>query len=88
MTDGKCENYKYCYMLCLNTHSNYCLPESCPPHYEYNSTGFRCERKIQNQNTRSLKSIIVESLWSLNFVNSSSHLFTFKYISEDEISGD
>ncbi|TYI63446.1 hypothetical protein E1A91_D09G018400v1 [Gossypium mustelinum] len=33
--------------------------DSCPPHYEYNSTGFRCERKIKTQNTHNLKSIIV-----------------------------
>ncbi|KAL1151163.1 hypothetical protein V6Z11_A09G022300 [Gossypium hirsutum] len=46
-------------MLCLNTPSNYCWSDSCPPHYEYNSTGFRCERKIKTQNTRNLKSIIV-----------------------------
>ncbi|TYJ17000.1 hypothetical protein E1A91_A09G020300v1 [Gossypium mustelinum] len=57
--DGKCENYKYCNMLCLNTPSNYCWSDSCPPHYEYNSTGFRCERKIKTQSTRNLKSIIV-----------------------------
>ncbi|KAK5802296.1 hypothetical protein PVK06_029881 [Gossypium arboreum] len=56
--DGKCENYD-CGLLCLNTPSNYCWPESCPPHYEYNSTEFRCERKIQAQNIRNLKSIIV-----------------------------
>ncbi|KAH1092172.1 hypothetical protein J1N35_019429 [Gossypium stocksii] len=59
MTDGKCENYKYCNLLCLNTPSNYCSLKSCPPHYEYNSTGLRCERKIQTQNTHSLKSLIV-----------------------------
>nr|KJB33571.1 hypothetical protein B456_006G018600 [Gossypium raimondii] len=30
-------------MLCLNTPSNYCSSESCPPNpYEYNNTGFRC----------------------------------------------
>ncbi|KAG8482644.1 hypothetical protein CXB51_023995 [Gossypium anomalum] len=46
-------------MLCLNTPSNYCFPESCPPHYEFNSTGFRCERRIQNKNNHSLTSIIV-----------------------------
>ncbi|KAG4128363.1 hypothetical protein ERO13_D09G016516v2, partial [Gossypium hirsutum] len=33
--------------------------ESCPPRYEYNSTGFYCERKVEIQNTRNLKSIIV-----------------------------
>ncbi|KAB2011412.1 hypothetical protein ES319_D09G018200v1 [Gossypium barbadense] len=33
--------------------------ESCPPHYEYNSTELHCELKIQAQNSRSLKSIIV-----------------------------
>ncbi|KAB2064412.1 hypothetical protein ES319_A09G017400v1 [Gossypium barbadense] len=32
---------------------------SCSPHYEFNSTGFRCERKIQTQNNHSLTSIIV-----------------------------
>ncbi|TYG52365.1 hypothetical protein ES288_D09G021500v1 [Gossypium darwinii] len=58
-TDGKCQNYKYCRILCLTTPSYYCSSKSCPPHYEYNSTGFRCERKIQTQNTRSLTSIIV-----------------------------
>ncbi|TYG52352.1 hypothetical protein ES288_D09G020200v1 [Gossypium darwinii] len=57
--DGKCENYNYCSMLCLNTPTNYCWSDSCPPHYEYNSTGFRCERKIKTQNTHNLKSIIV-----------------------------
>ncbi|KAG4128360.1 hypothetical protein ERO13_D09G016375v2, partial [Gossypium hirsutum] len=35
--NGKCENYKYCNMLCLNTPTNYCWSDSCPPHYEYNS---------------------------------------------------
>ncbi|KAK5802298.1 hypothetical protein PVK06_029884 [Gossypium arboreum] len=55
--DGKCENYKYCRMLCLNTPSKYCSSNSCPPHYEFNSTGFRCER--QTQNKHSLTSIIV-----------------------------
>ncbi|KAG8482673.1 hypothetical protein CXB51_024343 [Gossypium anomalum] len=57
--DGKCDNYKYCTILCLNTPNNYCSSKSCPPRYEYNSTGFRCERKIQTQNNRILKSIIV-----------------------------
>ncbi|XP_052476841.1 wall-associated receptor kinase-like 3 isoform X1 [Gossypium raimondii] len=57
--DGKCENYKYCHMLCLNTPGNYCSSKSCPPRYEFNSTGFRCERKIQTQNKHSLTSIIV-----------------------------
>ncbi|MFQ6667368.1 hypothetical protein Gotur_033415 [Gossypium turneri] len=56
---GKCNNYKYCSILCLNTPNNYCWPNSCPPHYEYNSARFRCERKIQTQNTRNSKSIIV-----------------------------
>ncbi|KAH1092141.1 hypothetical protein J1N35_019398 [Gossypium stocksii] len=56
---GKCDNYKYCYILCLNTPNNYCSPKSCPPHYEYNNTGFLCERKIQAENTPNLKSIIV-----------------------------
>ncbi|KAA3456027.1 wall-associated receptor kinase-like 8 [Gossypium australe] len=56
---GKCDNYKYCNILCLNTPNSYCSPKSCPPRYEYNSTGFRCERKIQTQNNGSLKSIIV-----------------------------
>ncbi|MFQ6630618.1 hypothetical protein Gotur_009388 [Gossypium turneri] len=51
---GKCENYNYCSMLCLNTPTNYCWSDSCPPHYEYNSTGFRCERKIKTQNNRIL----------------------------------
>nr|KJB33572.1 hypothetical protein B456_006G018700 [Gossypium raimondii] len=37
MTDGKCDNYKYCNILCLNTPSNYCWSKSCPPRYEYNS---------------------------------------------------
>ncbi|TYI08725.1 hypothetical protein ES332_A09G021000v1 [Gossypium tomentosum] len=37
----------------------YLNDNSCPPHYEYNSTGFRCERKIKTQNTHNLKSIIV-----------------------------
>ncbi|KAL1080812.1 hypothetical protein V6Z11_D09G020200 [Gossypium hirsutum] len=51
-----------CRMLCLNTPSNYCSSESCPPdHYEYNSTGFRCERKKQTQNTHNLTSIIIEN---------------------------
>ncbi|KAG8482634.1 hypothetical protein CXB51_024484 [Gossypium anomalum] len=45
--------------LCLNIPSNYCLSESCPSNYEYNSMGFRCECKIQTQNTHSLKSLIV-----------------------------
>ncbi|KAG4128361.1 hypothetical protein ERO13_D09G016400v2 [Gossypium hirsutum] len=41
--DGNCGDYQYCSMLCLNTPTNYCSSESCPPnHYEYNSTGFRC----------------------------------------------
>ncbi|KAK5802297.1 hypothetical protein PVK06_029883 [Gossypium arboreum] len=58
--DGNCGDYQYCRMLCLNTPSNYCSSESCPPdHYEYNSTGFRCERKKQTQNTRNLTSIII-----------------------------
>nr|KJB33573.1 hypothetical protein B456_006G018800 [Gossypium raimondii] len=35
--DGKCENYKYCHMLCLNTPGNYCSSKSCPPRYEFNS---------------------------------------------------
>ncbi|KAB2011411.1 hypothetical protein ES319_D09G018100v1 [Gossypium barbadense] len=34
---GRCDNYKYCNILCLNTPNNYCWPNSCPPHYEYNS---------------------------------------------------
>ncbi|MBA0858656.1 hypothetical protein Goshw_029431, partial [Gossypium schwendimanii] len=58
-TDRKCRNYEYCRILCLTTPSYYCSSRSCPPHYEYNSTGFHCERKIQTQNTRSLTSIIV-----------------------------
>ncbi|XP_012483644.2 wall-associated receptor kinase-like 6 [Gossypium raimondii] len=58
-TDRECQNYKYCRILCLTTPSYYCSSKSCPPHYEYNSTGFRCERKIQTQNTHSLTSIIV-----------------------------
>ncbi|TYJ16984.1 hypothetical protein E1A91_A09G019400v1 [Gossypium mustelinum] len=33
--------------------------ESCPPHYKFNSTGFRCERRIRNKNNYSLTSIIV-----------------------------
>ncbi|KAK8278126.1 hypothetical protein V6Z12_D09G019900, partial [Gossypium hirsutum] len=53
--DGKCENYD-CGLLCLNASSNYCWTESCPPHYEYNSTELHCELKIQAQNSRSLKS--------------------------------
>ncbi|TYG52372.1 hypothetical protein ES288_D09G022200v1 [Gossypium darwinii] len=57
--DEKCENYKYCRMLCLHTPSNYCSSKSCPPRYEFNSTGDRCEPKIQTQNKRSLTSIIV-----------------------------
>ncbi|XP_040957538.1 wall-associated receptor kinase-like 3 isoform X2 [Gossypium hirsutum] len=57
--DGKCENYKYCRILCLTTPSYDCSSKSCPLLYEYNSTGFRCKRKIQTQNTRSLTSIIV-----------------------------
>ncbi|MBA0799539.1 hypothetical protein Gohar_010051, partial [Gossypium harknessii] len=56
---GRCDNYKYCNILCLNTPNNYCWPNSCPPHYEYNSLRFRCKRKTQTQNTRNLKSIIV-----------------------------
>ncbi|TYJ16997.1 hypothetical protein E1A91_A09G020000v1 [Gossypium mustelinum] len=40
--DGNCGDYQYCHILCLNMPSNYCSPESCPPHYKYNSTGFRC----------------------------------------------
>ncbi|KAG4128359.1 hypothetical protein ERO13_D09G016350v2 [Gossypium hirsutum] len=41
--DGNCGDYQYCRILCLNTPTNYCSSESCPPnHYEYNSTGFRC----------------------------------------------
>ncbi|TYI63476.1 hypothetical protein E1A91_D09G020800v1 [Gossypium mustelinum] len=35
--DGNCGNYENCRMLCLNTPSNYCSSESCPPHYEYDS---------------------------------------------------
>ncbi|KAK8278132.1 hypothetical protein V6Z12_D09G020500, partial [Gossypium hirsutum] len=35
--DEKCENYKYCHMLCLNTPSNYCSSKSFPPCYEFNS---------------------------------------------------
>ncbi|KAG4128383.1 hypothetical protein ERO13_D09G017750v2 [Gossypium hirsutum] len=35
--DGNCRNYENCRMLCLNTPSNYCSSESCPPHYEYDS---------------------------------------------------
>ncbi|KAG8482651.1 hypothetical protein CXB51_024276 [Gossypium anomalum] len=58
-TDGKCRNYKYCSILCLTTPSYYCSSKSYPPHYEYNSTRFRCERKIQTQNSHSLTSIIV-----------------------------
>ncbi|XP_052477311.1 wall-associated receptor kinase-like 6 isoform X4 [Gossypium raimondii] len=57
--DEKCENYKYCSMLCLNTPSNYCSSKSCPPHYEFNSTGFRCERKIHTQKKHIFTSIIV-----------------------------
>ncbi|XP_040956081.1 wall-associated receptor kinase-like 9 [Gossypium hirsutum] len=58
--DGNCGDYQYCSMLCLNTPTNYCSSESCPPnHYEYNSTGFRCERKKQTQNTHDLTSIII-----------------------------
>ncbi|KAB2064429.1 hypothetical protein ES319_A09G018200v1 [Gossypium barbadense] len=57
--DWNCGDYQYCRILCLNMPSNYCSPESCPPHYKYNSTGFRCERNIQNQTTRSLTSIII-----------------------------
>ncbi|KAA3456028.1 wall-associated receptor kinase-like 8 [Gossypium australe] len=56
---GKCDIYKYCNILCLNTPSNYCSPKSCPPHYEYNNTGFLCQRKIQAQNAPNLRSIIV-----------------------------
>ncbi|TYI63453.1 hypothetical protein E1A91_D09G019000v1 [Gossypium mustelinum] len=57
--DGKCDNYKYCNILCLNTPNSYCSSKFCPPRYEYNSTGLLCERKVQNKNTRNLKSIIV-----------------------------
>ncbi|KAH1092149.1 hypothetical protein J1N35_019406 [Gossypium stocksii] len=58
--DGNCGDYEYCGMLCLNTPNNYCSSKSCPPnHYEYNSTGFRCERKKQTQNTHNLTSIII-----------------------------
>ncbi|PPD77719.1 hypothetical protein GOBAR_DD25352 [Gossypium barbadense] len=56
---GRCDNYKYCNIVCLNTPNNYCWPNSCPPHYEYNSVRFRCKRKTQTQNTRNSKSIIV-----------------------------
>ncbi|MFQ6659675.1 hypothetical protein Gotur_028475 [Gossypium turneri] len=51
MTDENCGNYQNCRMLCLNTRSNYCSSESCPPHYEYNSIRFRCERKTKAQKT-------------------------------------
>ncbi|KAG8482657.1 hypothetical protein CXB51_024277 [Gossypium anomalum] len=59
--DENCENYQNCHMLCLNTPGNYCLSEFCPPHYEYYSTGFRCERKIQTQRISSgnMASIII-----------------------------
>ncbi|PPD77720.1 hypothetical protein GOBAR_DD25353 [Gossypium barbadense] len=67
--DGECETYKYCSMLCLNTPTNYCGLDSCPPHYEYNSTGFRCERKIKTQNTHNLKSIIVEMEKATDYYN-------------------
>ncbi|MFQ6659673.1 hypothetical protein Gotur_028475 [Gossypium turneri] len=58
--DENCGNYQNCRMLCLNTRSNYCSSESCPPHYEYNSIRFRCERKTKAQKTSrsSLASII------------------------------
>ncbi|MBA0785544.1 hypothetical protein Gotri_028216, partial [Gossypium trilobum] len=60
MTDENCGNYQNCRMLCLNTPSNYCSSESCPPHYEYNSIRFRCELKTKAQKTSSssLASII------------------------------
>ncbi|KAG4128367.1 hypothetical protein ERO13_D09G016580v2 [Gossypium hirsutum] len=35
--DGKCENYKYCRILCLTTPSYDCSSKSCPLLYEYNS---------------------------------------------------
>ncbi|KAH1092155.1 hypothetical protein J1N35_019412 [Gossypium stocksii] len=57
--DGNCGNDKFCRMLCLNTPNNYCSSQSCPPHYEFNSTGFYCERKIQTHDNHSLTSIIV-----------------------------
>ncbi|XP_016668268.2 wall-associated receptor kinase-like 22 [Gossypium hirsutum] len=57
--DGECGSYKYCRILCLNTPGNYCSSESCPPHYEFNNIGFRCEHKMQAQNNRCMTSIII-----------------------------
>ncbi|TXG75060.1 hypothetical protein ES332_A09G020900v1 [Gossypium tomentosum] len=45
---------KYCWSRLSSNHLS-----TIAPHYEFNSTGFRCERKIQTQNNHSLTSIIV-----------------------------
>ncbi|TYG52371.1 hypothetical protein ES288_D09G022100v1, partial [Gossypium darwinii] len=47
---GKCDNYLYCSILCLNTPNNYCSSKSCPPHYEYNKQKIMLKQKYFKRN--------------------------------------
>ncbi|TYJ16998.1 hypothetical protein E1A91_A09G020100v1 [Gossypium mustelinum] len=54
-------NGKYCWSRLSSNHLCVCDRDihSCPPHYEFNNTGFRCEHKMQAQNNRCMTSIII-----------------------------
>ncbi|TYH00993.1 hypothetical protein ES288_A09G021500v1 [Gossypium darwinii] len=56
-SSSSCEGYYHLFTFLYKIYNKANM--SCPPHYEYNSMEFRCERKIQAQNIRNLKSIIV-----------------------------